>query len=167
MPGDNLYQMFNGATPSTALPTMVTTSTSAVVMLQLSVPSTRQFTLVEYGICFDGSPAAIQVQLRATSAAATATNMTAGTILPYTNPNAPTSLSTSGTSNSCFFNGTSTAAPTGTVSKIYDSPVLSTNTYVKQWPLNREPGTAASDFVQLCVKAAAAVNCTCWIIWRE
>ena len=167
MPGDNLYYMGNHALPSTGLPTKVTTSTAATVMLQLSTPSTRQFTLVEYGICFDGSPSAIQVQLRSTSAAVTATNNTAGIINPFTNPNAPTSLSTSGTSNSCFFNGTSTNAPTATVSAVFDTQIISSAQYVKQWPLNREPGIPVSNFLQLCVLASVAVNASCYFIWRE
>jgi hypothetical protein len=164
---ENLYYMGNHTLPSTGLPTKVTTGTAAVVMLQLSVPSTRQFNLVEWGIDFDGSPAAIQVQVRATSAAATATNMTAGIITPFSNPGMPTSLSTSGTSNSCFFNGTSTAAPTSTVTAVYDTRILSTNTYDKFWPLSREPVAAVSTFIQVCVLASAAVNASCYIIWRE
>lgn len=166
MAGDNLYIMTNNALPSTALPTASATTTSANVLLQLSAPSTRQFTIVEYGISFDGSPAAIQVQLRATSAAASATNMVAGVIQPFTNPDAPTSLSTSGTSNSCYNNGTATT-PNGTVSTVYDSQIISTNQYVKQWPLNREPGVDTSLFVQLCVKAATSVGVYAYIIWRE
>lgn len=164
---ENLYYMGNHTLPSTSLPTKVTTGTAAVVMLQLSVPSTRQFSLVEWGIDFDGSPSAIQVQVRATSAAASATNMTAGIITPFSNPGAPTSLSTSGTSNSCFYDGTSTAAPTATVASIFDTRTLSSNTYDKFWPLGREPVAAVSTFIQICVLAASAVNATCYLIWRE
>lgn len=162
----NLYHMGNFALPSTGVPTKVTTTTAAVVMLQLSAPASHPFTIVEYGICFDGSPAAIQVQLRSTSAAAVATNMTAGSITNYTG-NGPTSTSTSGTSNSCFYNGTSTAAPTATVNAVFDSPILSTNTYIRQFPLGREPTLIASDFLQLVVDAATAVNATCWFVWQE
>jgi hypothetical protein len=159
--------MGNHVLPTTSLPAKVTTGTSAVVMLQLSVPSTRQFSLVEWGIDFDGSPSAIQVQVRSTSTAASSTNMTAGIITPFSNPGAPTSLSTSGTSNSCFYDGTSTAAPVATVTTIYDTRILSTSTYDKFWPLGREPVAAASTFIQVCVLAAAAVNASCYLIWRE
>lgn len=162
---DNLYYMGNHALPSTGLPTKVTTSTAAVVMLQLAIPSSHPLTLVEWGIDFDGSPSAIQVQVRSTSAAASATNMTAGSILAFNG--GPSTAVTSSTSTSCFYNGTSTAAPTATVSAIYDSRVLSTNTYDKFWPLGREPVAASSAFVQICVLAAAAVNATCYLVWRE
>jgi hypothetical protein len=164
---ENLYYMGNHVLPTTGLPTKVTTSTAATVMLQLSVPTTHPFTLCEYGISFDGSPSAIQVQLRATSAGVVATNNTAGSITAFNNSGAPTSASTSGTSNSCFFNGTSTNAPTSTVAFTYDTQILTTNTYIKQWPLGREPQVASSDFVQLCVLAGTAVNASCYIIWRE
>lgn len=170
MAGDNLYKMGNYVLPTAGLPAKVTIPTAtAVVMLQLSAPSTRQVTLVEYGISFDGSPSAIQVQLRSTSATtATAASMTAGIITPFTNPNAPTALCTSGTANSCFYTGpTGAALPTATVSAIYDTQNLSTNTYVKQWPLNREPGIPVSGFLQLCVQMAAAVASSCYFIWRE
>lgn len=170
MAGDNLYYMGNHALPSADLPAKVTIPTAtAVVLLQLSVPSSRQFTLVEWGISFDGSPSAIQVQLRATSATtATAGSMTAGTILPFTNPDVPTSLSTSGTANSCFYTGpTGAALPTATVSAIYDTQTISSAQYVKQWPLNREPGVNHGTFLQLCIKMAAAVASSAYFVWRE
>lgn len=170
MAGDNLYYMGNHALPTNDLPAKVTIPTAtAVVLLQLSAPSSRQFTLVEWGISFDGSPAAVQVQLRASSATtATAASMTAGIIEPFTNPDAPASLSTSGTANSCFYTGpTGAAAPTATVSAFFDTQTLSTNTYVKQWPLNREPGLNHGLFLQLCIKMAAAVASSAYFIWRE
>lgn len=170
MAGDNLYYMGNHVLPTTGLPAKVTIPTAtAVVLLQLSIPSSRQFTLVEYGISFDGSPSAIQVQLRTTSATtATAASMTAGSITPFTNPGAPTSLSTAGTANSCFYTGpTGAALPTATVSATFDTQSLSTNTYSKQWPLNREPGIPVSGFLQLCVQMAAAVASSAYFIWRE
>jgi hypothetical protein len=163
---ENLYYTGNHVLQSTGLPTKVTTSTAAVCMLQLSTPSTRMFSLVEYGISFDGSPSAIQLQLRASTAGVATTNNTAGIITAFTS-GAPTSLSTVGTSNTCFFNGTSTNVPTATVTEMFDSQILTTNTYIKQWPLAREPQVAVSQFVQVCVLAGTAVNASCYIIWRE
>lgn len=163
---ENLYFMGNFAAQTTGTPTVVNTLTSACVPLQLSVPSTRQFNIVEYGVSFNGSPSGVHVELRATSATTTAGTLVAGVILPYTNPGAPTSLSTSGTSNSLY--ATTMGAPaTGTVSGYYDSQQLSSNTYIKQFPLAREPVAGVSTFVQIVVNSSVALGCTAYIIWRE
>lgn len=163
---ENLYYTGNHILQSTGLPTKVTTGTAAVCMLQLAAPSTRMLNLVEYGISFDGTPSAVQVQLRATTASVATTNNTAGVVTNFTS-GAPTSLCTTGTALTSYWGGASTNVPTATVTEMYDNQILSSNTYIKQWPLAREPQVAVSQFVQLVVLSAAAVNATCYIIWRE
>lgn len=51
---------------------------------------------------------------------------------------------------------------------MYDMQVLSSNTYIKQFPLAREPVVPVSGFLQLVLNVpTAAVTCYAYIIWRE
>jgi hypothetical protein len=168
---ENLYIMTTTATPTTGVPAGVTTGTSATVLIQLAVPTTRQIALIEYGVSFSGAPAAAALSLRSTNASCTFTNMTAGTILPYSNVNAPASLLTAGSTGWVTAGGTNAVAPNGTVNQIYDSQLLTTNTYIKQFPLAREPMVGVSgtaEWLQLCIQVpTTSVNALGYIIWRE
>ena len=164
---ENLYITWNAAMPTTALPAKTTTGTAANVLLQVAPSSTVQLTIVEWGVFMDGSPSAVQWSLTQTNAAATmGTAAVASGIMPFNNPGAPTSTVQLGAALTAFNSG-STVTPTGTTTLTFDAPILTTNTYVKQWPLQREPQIAVSTFVQLRVLAAAAVSALCYIIWRE
>lgn len=164
---ENIYVTYNSAMPTTSLPTKQPTGVAANTLLQIQVPSTDQFCIVEYGIDFDGNPAAIQVNLVQTNAGATMSTATvAAGLMPLSNPGAPASQAVIGaTTNTGFATGTIT--PTGTTVVVFDSRVLSTNSFIKQWPLGREPVAAVSTFIQLRVLGAASVGATCYVVWRE
>jgi hypothetical protein len=164
---ENLYQMGNYGALTTGMPAKQTTAAATNVMLQIATPSTRQFCIVEYGISFDGSPSAIQVSFRQTSAATTFGTQTVPPVITSLTPGAPASLGTLSTTT-CAYNqaGTALTPVTGTVAP-FDNQILSSNTYIKQWPLAREPAVAVSSFLQIVVLAASAVNATCYVIWRE
>ena len=156
---ENLYFVANSGAVTTAGIAPVNTLTSACVPLQISVPSTRQISIIEYGVSFNGTPAAIHVDLRSTGTTMGGTTASPA-VLPYSNPNAPASLCT------CLY-GTTMGAPAGTVSGYYDTQIISSNTYIKQFPLAREPVAAVSTFVNIVVTSSAAIGCTAYIIWRE
>jgi hypothetical protein len=94
----------------------------------------------------------------------------AGIITPYTNPGAPTSVAPSSTSASLYTTAQTTAL-TGTVQQLFDQQLLTTNTYVKQFPLAREPvfgASATQEFLNLAVMVpTTAVTAFCYIVWRE
>lgn len=173
---ENLYYMGNGYSALTKLTGSVSTNLVAATsvvgafqpLLQLSTPSTRQISLVEYGISMSGSPAGAELLLISTNAACATTGAVAGIIAPYTNTGGvPTALCTSGTSNSCYYTAAN-AGSTGTVEGVYDQQLLTTNTYVKQFPLAREPIVNVSNFLTISVMVpTTAVNCFCYVIWRE
>jgi hypothetical protein len=163
---ENLYFVGNFALPSTANPTAAATTVAVNVQLQLSVPSGRQFTLVEYGISFAAAPAGALITLRSTSTAATL-GTACMTPTPYSNPNAPASSTTTTTATTAFASSSTAVPPAATVNMVYDAQVLSTNTYIKQFPLAREPMILASDFLQLVVTAGAISTAYCYYIWRE
>jgi hypothetical protein len=168
---ENLFIMGNYATPSTTNPTPSTTTAAVNIQLQLATPATKQLSLVEYGISFSGSPSAIPITLRVTGTSSSALT-TAGTILPYNNMSSTgaavvASVLTSSTTACAFMNSGTAVAPAATVSTVLDAQLLTTNTYVKQFPLAREPEVPVSSFLQLVVTAGTAATAYCYFIWRE
>ncbi|MEV6036043.1 hypothetical protein AB0L65_33150 [Nonomuraea sp. NPDC052116] len=162
-----LYIAANGAMPTTAELQPVATTTSLKTLLQIATPSTRGLRVVEWGISFDGSTAAtpVRCELIVTDVAATVTAHVSAGVQPYTDPNAPASLVTLGTSATGYTasaEGTVAATRTGDVQQ-----VAPTGQYVKMWPLGREFGVGASKWLRVRVKAAAAVNAYTYIVWEE
>jgi hypothetical protein len=172
---ENLYFMANGFSTQAALtvsgtPAPVAQPSGASVghnalLLQLSVPATRQINIVEYGVSLSGSPASAQLLLISNNTA-TAVGAT-GVILPYSNPNAPASLLT--TASCGYYTATSgTLLVAGVINSVFDQQLLTTNTYVKQFPLAREPVVPASSFCQIVLNVpTTSVTAYSYIVWRE
>lgn len=161
------YIVFNGPEPTTAGIAKVTTSNVIKTLLQLSTPSTRPARIIEWGISFDGSAAAVPIlcELIQTDVAATVTAYVAADLMKYSDPNAPASLMTLGTANSGY---TSTAEGTIAATRVFDTQLISpTQPYMKQFPLGREPEVAVSKFLRIRVTAPVAVNAICYVIWEE
>jgi hypothetical protein len=160
---ETLYIAYNGAAPTTAALTPVTTGTAIKTMLQ--VLSTKELRIVEWGVHMDGAPSAIKWELLSTgTVAATVTAHVSAGVMLYNNPNgvaATVTLSTSGTGY------TATAEGTITTTRVFESTILSTNSFVKQFPLGREPWVKASDVLRIRATAATAVNATCYVVWKE
>jgi hypothetical protein len=96
------YQVWNGASVTTAAPAAVATGTSVKTMIQLSTSSSKELRVVEWWWGGDASAAAtpgtVELLVHGTGAA-TVTAYGAGDILKY-EPNAVASLVTLGTGNS-------------------------------------------------------------------
>jgi len=152
------YIAYNAAVPTTAAMSPVATGTSIKTLLQLTAPSTRQLLILEWGISFDGNPSAIKTELinTTTVAGGTPTAVTPSVLTP----GGPPSLATAG------FSPSSEGSVVATC-RVFDNPVLSANTYVKQWPLGYEPVVDVSQVVRIRVTAAVTVNALCYIAWRE
>jgi hypothetical protein len=154
----SLYIAYNGPNPTTAAIPVIATGTAIRTLLQISTPSTRQISVVEWGISFDGSPSAIKAELIQTDVAAG--------VMPYNNSGAAASLVTLGTGNTGFW-VSGMAEGSTTVTRVFDTQILSTNTYVKQWPLGLEPEVAVSKFLRVRVTGAVSVGAICYIVWKE
>lgn len=152
------YIAYNAAVPTTAAMVHVATGNAIKTLLQVTAPSTRQLTIVEWGITFDGAPSAIVTELINTTTVA-GTGMTAVTPSVLT-PGAPASVATAGWSPSAEG---SVAATTRT----FDYQKLSTNNYKWEWSLGREPILDVSQVLRVRVTAAVTVNAICWIRWEE
>lgn len=163
----NTYIAYNGAMPTTAALTPVTTGTAVKTLLQIATPATLELRVVEWGISFDGSAAAtpIKCELIDTNVAATVTaHVTAG-VMPHNDTGTVASkvtLSTAGTGYTASAEGSITAT------RVLDyQQIAPTGLYVKQYPLGLEPELAVSRFLRVRVTAGAAVNAVCYVVWTE
>lgn len=152
------YLAYNAAVPTTAAMVHVSTGTAIKTLLQITAPSTRRLTIVEWGITFDGSPSAIVTELIGTTTVAGGTpTAVVPTVLT---PGAPAALAVAGFSPST--EGTVVAT-----TRSFDYQKLSVNNYKWEWSLGREPILDVSQVLRVRVTAAAAVNAICWIRWEE
>lgn len=170
---ENLYRVANCHQATTAQELAVTSGTSLKTMLQLLTVAGRQLAIVEYGWSCDGSPSGATIDAGTSVAiAGTVTAFAAADISNYTNPSGPASTAlTLSTSGSGF-----TASAEGTIAAwtSFDTQKLSSNTYIKQFPLGREPtiggpaaSAAATVFRIRNLVPTTAVNVNCYVIWRE
>lgn len=151
------YLVFNAAVPTTAVMTKVSTGTAIKTLLQGTAASTRRVAIIEWGITFDGSPAAIACELIQTT---TVAGGSPTAVVPTLVDSSDAALSVWG------FSPTSEGTIVATT-RVYDSQILSTNNYQKVWELGSEPIVAASQVIRIRVHAAAAVNALCWVRFAE
>lgn len=165
------YSVVNGAMPTTAAPSTVTTSTAIKTMLQLK-PAIK-LRIIEYGISYDGAAVATpgKVELIETDVAATVTAFAAADVMPWSDLNA--AANTAGTSGTPLNLGTthsgftSSGEGTTTASRLMDLQLdPPTNGYVKQFSQNREPDCGVGKFERIRVTFAAAINAYCYIIFE-
>jgi hypothetical protein len=164
----NTFIAFNGAPPTTAALTPVTTGTAIKTLLQIATPVSCELRVVEWGISFDGQTAAtpIKVELIDTgSVAATVTAHSTSTVKSLNDTGTVASKMTMSTSGTGY---TATAEGSITATRILDyQQIAPTGQFVKQWPLGLEPELAISSILRIRVTAGTAVNAVCYISWYE
>ncbi len=163
-----LYEISNGAMPTTAAQASVTTGTALKTLLQVKLGTQNKGKVVEWGISFDGSAAATPIKcelIETGTVFATVTAAASADIAKFGDPNDvdPTTsniiLTTTGTGY------TSTAEGSITATRTFDMQLIApTNQYVKQFPLGREPVINISTSLRIRVHAGAAVNAYCYMI---
>lgn len=165
------YMTINGAMPTTAAPSSVTSTTSIKTMLQLK-PAIK-LRAIEWGASFDGSAAATpgKVEFFESDVAATVTAYAAADVMPWSDAGA--AANTAGTSGTPLNLGTthsgftSSGEGTTTASRVFDLQLNPpTNGYVKQFPQNREPELQVAKFPRVRVTFAAAINVYCYVIFE-
>lgn len=167
------YKAYNAAMATTAAQAAVTTGTAIKTMLQIATPATRQIAVLGWGFTVDDPPGAdAVVELLQTDVAATVTAHGASGVQP-TDPNAPASLMTLGTSATGF---TASAEGTTTASRMFDvvslssvsaeaAPFLSYTKMFEAWEI---PLVAISKFLRVrATTPTTAVDMRCWILWEE
>jgi len=167
-----LYQIFNGATPTTAKFVAVTTGTSIKTLLQVKASATVLAKIVEWGIKCDAPASAclFVAELLETDVAATVTaHVAAG--LNKLDANAvaggdpSTNLIQVGTTSTGY---TSAGEGSITAVRLFDqitTTVPNTNGYefVKQFPLGREPVINLGLFGRIRTHTSVAVNAVCYM----
>lgn len=153
-----LYRVYNAAVPTTAVMTAVSTGTSIKTLLQVTAPSAPRITLVKWGIEFDGAPSAIRAELiNTTTVAGGSPTAVTPTVM---RDGSPPSLCTAG------FSPSSEGSIVATC-KVFDTHILSANSFAYEWSLGREVVLGASQVVRIRVLAAAAVNAICFLEYEE
>jgi hypothetical protein len=162
-----LFKAYNGASPTTAAVSKVSTGTTIKTLLQIAPPSTLDLRVVEWGISFDGAAAAtpIQVELVETSGAATVTALSSSDVVGL---NQPAQLGTQVTFGTTATGYTASGEGTPSTSRLLDYQLIApTNQYVIQYPLGHEPVVSVSKFLRVRVTAGASVGAICYVVWRE
>jgi hypothetical protein len=162
-----LVKLYNGATPTSAAVSKVSTGTTLKTLLQIAPPSTLNLRVVEWGISFDGSSAAtpIQCELVETSGAATVTALSSADAVLLNDPGGLGTQLTFGTTSTGI---TASGEGTPSTSRLLDYQLVApTNQYVIQYPLGHEPLVQASKFLRVRVTAGASVGAICYVVWKE
>ena len=159
-----IFQAWNGPSPTTAQQVAVTTGTAVKTMLQLE-DATYDYTILAWGISFDGSAiaAGIQCELLEQDVAATVTAHVIAGLIKWDDPNAVASSATLGTANTGY---TSSAENSPTVSRMFDAQkVQPASQYYYEFSLGQRPKLLHGRFLKVRVLAPAAVNALCFIRW--
>ena len=162
-----LYRVYNGAAPTTAVLTPVTTGTAVKTMLQVLGNAQVYPKIKAWGVSMDGAAAAAGVQWELLTTGTVAATVTAHVAAGFVakNPAARNETSTNffnvGTSASGY---TATAEGSITSSELYDSQIVQpTGQYAWEFSLGNEPVVQDLDVLRIRCDAAAAVNAICWV----
>lgn len=163
------YLVANGPMPTTAALAKVTTGTAIKTMLQLATSAGNPIKVEEWGIFFDGSTAATPIQCELVETGTVAATVTAHASTGVMNydivADGGVSTLTLGASATGY---TATAEGTVTATRVADIALVSpTSGYVKMFPLGREFFVPPSRFLRVRVTAAAAVNCSCYVVFSD
>lgn len=163
------YTAYNCAlSTTTAVGAGTSYASGGKVAIQLDIPSTLNVKIIEWGISFNGSTAAVPANVelvQTNTASTTSTAHTTSTVLPIGDNTLTTRLNFGAATDTGYGNGAITST---TTEKNFDKQYIApTNQYIKQWPLGREPVAAGGKFVQLRVDTTATVSAIAYIVWEE
>lgn len=160
------YIAWNGAMPTTAAIPSVTTGTVIKTMLQLK--PTTPIAIIEWGYYFDIIPTAkvtVELCTTGTIGVAALTTYNAADLMKYDDSTGGASLA-SIAANASGFTSSSTEGSITAVRSIQQRSEWG-QSYEKQFPLDREPGVQANDFLRIRVTTATALNMLCYVAWEE
>ena len=166
-----LYLIANGPNPTTASQVAVTTGTAIKTLLQVKIGATlihQRAKVIEWGISFDGSAAAVPILCELLTTGTVAATVTAHVAAGIQNLDPLATTPTDGfpfnfTNTTTGY--TATIEGTITATRALDiQQVAPTNQFIKQWPLGREPCFDVADYLRIRVKAPVAVNAYCYLV---
>lgn len=173
-----LYLFSNGATQTTAAPTIVGTGATIKTMLQVKPGTTQFLDIVEWGFSFDlpsanatGKIELIETDVAATVTAAAAADITKIDAEALSAGDPTTNIFAVGTTSTGY---TSSGEGTTTASRNLDAPFIwapqtnsGSNIWSKQFPLGQEPVIQPSKFMRIRVTFSSAVNMYCYVKVRS
>src|SRR5215469_9366286 len=164
-----IYSAYNGAMVTTAAPSKITTGTSIKTLQQLATPSTLAIEVIEWGISFDGSAAATPGVCELVDTVAINATVTAYAQQDITKlSQAASALNSQLTLSTSASGFTSSAEGSIVATRQMDTQLLPpTAPYIKQFPLERGPEVAPSEFLRVRVTFGTAINALCYIVWVE
>lgn len=132
----------------------------------LQVKPTTNIAVIEWGYQLDAIPSVMtNVELITTgTVGATVTAFVAGDVCKYDDAGSAASAISLGTSASGF---AGTADSTITASRLLDQGPGWSQFYCKQYPLDREPGISANDFLRIRAWGLTTAKIKCWIVFEE
>lgn len=145
---------------------MVNTGTAIKTMLQIK--PTTPIAIIEWGYSFDVVPTAVvNVELLTTGTVGVValTDFVAADLVKYDDAGA----AASSVSLAAEASGYTSSSTEGTITA---ARVLAYwpewgQKFAQQFPLDREPGVQANDFLRIRVTTATAINMSCYVIWEE
>jgi hypothetical protein len=167
-----LYKVNNGASAAAAAPVKQTTLAVVHTMLQVLHPN-QPLCIVEWGISFDGSAAAVPIEcelIHTTTVAATMTTALVANDVTAYNGVADAGVTGGGLTLTTTGTAFSTAAVTegSVVAPVRTGDlqlVAPTNQYVKQFPLGQGFWVPAAGVLRVRTTAPVAVNAYCYVIF--
>lgn len=161
----SLFMVQNGAMPTTARIPMVTTGTAIKTMLQIK--PTTPIAVIAWGFSFDIAPAAlVSVELLTTGTVGCValTDFVAADLTKW-----DAGASASAISLAAEASGFTSSSTEGAIvaTRVLDYQPTWAQSYQTQFPLDREPGVSANDFLRIRVTTGTAINMNCWLVWEE
>lgn len=162
----SLYLIANGPMPTTAAQAVVTTGTAIKTLLQIKPFNICK--IVEWGISFDGSAAAVPIKvelLETGTVFATVTASADADVTKFGDVSVAVASIAGLTLGTTATGYTATAEGTITAVRMFDVQLIApTNQYVKQFPLGREPEINIASAGRIRVTAPVAVNAYCYMV---
>lgn len=162
----SLYLIANGPMPTTAAQLAVTTGTAIKTLLQIKPFNICK--IVEWGISFDGSAAAVPIKvelLETGTVFATVTASADADVTKFGDVSVAVASIAGLTLGTTATGYTATAEGTITAVRMLDVQLIApTNQYVKQFPLGREPEINIASAGRIRVTAPVAVNAYCYMV---
>jgi hypothetical protein len=164
-----LYRCHNGASAAAAAPVKVATGAAIRTMLQVLHP-TQPLAVVAYGCSFDGTTAAVPVEVELITTgtiAATVTAFVANDVTCYNGQPDP-SLIAGGLTLSSSGSGYSASVEGTVVAPVRDGDlqlVAPSNQDVYQWPLAQSFWVPVGNVLRVRMTAAATVNAYAWVVF--
>lgn len=165
------YAVWNQAVGSiTATTNFTPVNVTSTLHTMLQVKPTTNISIIEWGYSFSVVPTAVVEVGLMTSGTTSATMNVAtasGDVVKYDDAGSAASAIALGTTATGYANATGPTETAFTGGRVLDFQEQWGQSYSKQFPLDREPGVQANDFLRIRAASATSIGMVCYIVWEE